>query len=202
MLKSKAKSMQNSFHENVLIEGLSEGNVKIYDFVFHYYYSGLVSFAIKYVYDEAIAEDIVQDFFFKLWVDKEKLEVKNALKSYFFTSVKNRCLDYIRKQDVRDRAKEIIKSEAQFENGDNTQYFIESELRDRIFEALNKLPEKCRNIFIMNRFDGLKPIEISEKEQISVRTVEGHIGKAIKILRVELQPYLPEFVIALIVSNL
>lgn len=192
--------MQNSDHENILIEGLAEGNVKIYDYIFHYYYSGLVLFAIKYVNNQAAAEDIVQDFFFKLWVDKEKLQVKNTLKSYFFTSIKNRCLDYIRKQQVRDKAKELIKAENLFENSDDNSLLVESELRDRIFEALNKLPEKCRHIFIMNRFEGLKPIEISVKEKISVRTVEGHIGKAMKILRAELQLNFPEYIVAIILA--
>lgn len=194
--------MQDNFHEAILVEGLAEGNVKIYDYLFHYYYSGLVSFAMKYVDEKDVAEDIVQEFFYKLWINKEKLKITNTLKPYFFTSVKNRCLDHIRKQEVRVKAKDYLINLDQDEVEDEQNFLVESELRERIFEALNKLPEKCRRVFVMNRFDGLKPIEISEKEQISVRTVEGHIGKALKILRQELKPYLPEFIIVLILEGL
>lgn len=197
--------MQDNFHETILLEGLVEGNVKIYDYLFHYYYSGLVSFAIKYVKDKDVAEDIVQEFFYKLWINKENLKITNTLKAYFFTSVKNRCLDYFRKQEVRVKAKDyFINLNENLENlvDDEQKYFVESELREHIFDVLNKLPEKCRRVFVMNRFEGLKPIEISEKEQISVRTVEGHIGKALKILRQELKTYLPDFIIVLILGGL
>ena len=194
--------MQDNFHEAILVEGLAEGNVKIYDYLFHYYYSGLVSFAMKYVDEKEVAEDIVQEFFYKLWINKETLKITNTLKPYFFTSVKNRCLDHIRKQEVRVKAKDYLINLDQNEVEDEQHFLVESELRERIFEALNKLPEKCRRVFVMNRFDGLKPIEISEREQISVRTVEGHIGKALKILRQELKPYLPEFIIVLILEGL
>ncbi|MFV0390777.1 MAG: sigma factor-like helix-turn-helix DNA-binding protein [Paludibacteraceae bacterium] len=78
---------------------------------------------------------------------------------------------------------------------------VESDLRERIDKAIAKLPEKCRKIFVMNLFDGIKPVEIADREGISVRTVEGHIGKAYKLLREELKPYLPGFVLAILLSK-
>lgn len=194
--------MQENFHEKILLEGLTEGNVKIYDYLFHYYYSGLVAFAMKYVLEKEIAEDIVQEFFYKLWMDKEKLSIHHTLKSYFFAAVKNRCLDFIRHKVVKDRVGEQIKRDRANDQVTDPNFLVESELREKIHEALEKLPEKCRQVFIMNRFEGLKQVEIAGKENISVRTVEGHIGKALKLLRVELKSYLPGYLITLLLERM
>ena len=191
--------MQGTLHERILIEGLIEGNVKIYDYLFSYYYSGLVAFATKYVEDKDQAEDIVQEFFFRLWKEREKLSINQSLKSYLFTSVKNRCFDAFRHKEVMNKARDYFKNMAVSEDSESD-FLVESELRDQINQAIEKLPKKCRQVFVMNRFEGLKPDEIAEKENISVRTVEGHIGKALKLLRNELQPYLPAYILAMLLE--
>jgi RNA polymerase sigma-70 factor (ECF subfamily) len=193
--------MNKENHEQVLIDGLSEGNEKIFDYIFQYYYSGLVIFAMKYVTDKDTAEDIVQDFFYRLWVNRESLLIKQSVKSYFFSSVKNRCLDYLRHQETKEKAAVNIMDSNSCEMSVLPHYLVESELRERIQEALQKLPEKCRYIFEMNRFDGLTPKEIADKEHISVRTVEGHIGKALKLLRTELKPYFPITFLLVVLEN-
>ena len=191
---------QEPLHEKILIEGLRSGNQQIFDYLFHYYYTGLVAFAIKYVDNKDIAEDIVQEFFYKLWIKRGELEIKQTIKTYFFTSVKNRSLDYIKHQQVKKKFVDQVKESADIH--EDYDLLVESELRERINLAIEKLPEKCRQIFIMNRFDGLSPKEIAEKENISVRTVEGHIGKGIKILRKELEQYLPASMILLVLERM
>jgi RNA polymerase sigma-70 factor (ECF subfamily) len=177
-------------HEKILIQGLKEGNTRIYDYIFHYYYSGMVVFALKYINKKEIAEDIVQDFFVKLWIKREKIEIKSSLKSYFFTSLKNSCIDYLRKNDANTNSisspVEILKNLSLTEERD---LLIESELREKINAAIDKLPATCKEVFIMNRFENLKAAEIAKKRGISVRTVETHIGKALKILKKELSGY-------------
>lgn len=181
-------------HEQILIDGIKEGNMKIFDYLFHYYYSGLVVFSFKYVEDMAVAEDLVQDFFFQLWRNRQKIVIRQSIKSYFFSSVKNKSLDFLKHRKIGDKIiKELTYSSS--DAFDEPDFLVESELNKQINEAINKLPVKCRKIFLMNRFEGIKPEQIARQENISVRTVEGHIGKAIKILRDELRPHLPLFLI-------
>jgi RNA polymerase sigma-70 factor (ECF subfamily) len=193
--------MPGSKHENILIEGIREGNEKIFDYVFYLFYSGLVVYANKHVQNEKVAEDIVQDFFVKLWTNRKKICIKQTLKSYAFSSVKNSCIDYFRHEHVKQKNERILTEKANKVVDDND-FHIETELREHINAAIEKLPPKCREIFIMNRFEGLKPVEIAGLKNISVRTVETHIGKALKIMKSELRNYLPLSLVALILGIL
>ncbi len=187
-------------HERILLEGLKEGNVKIFDYLFHYYYSGLVVFSFNYVGDMNTAEDLVQDFFLHLWLNREKINIHQSIKGYFFSAVKNKSLDSLKHKKVGKR----IVSELTHLHSDLTEdagFLVESELDEQINAALSKLPEKCRNIFVMNRFDGLKPAEIAKQENISIRTVEGHIGKAIAVLKSELKSCFPSFLVLLVING-
>ena len=87
--------------EKILLNGLAEGNVRIFDYLFMHYYAGLVAYAIKLGVDKDAAEDMVQDFFFKLWNNRTTLTIKDTLKSYFFVSIKNKCLDHFRHQKTK-----------------------------------------------------------------------------------------------------
>lgn len=193
--------MSASNHEAILIEGLKEGNVKIYDYIFHFYYSGLVVFVHKYINDQDVAEDIVQEFFVKLWINRERLQIETTLKAYFFSSIKNRCIDYLRHELIKGKVEKNLLEKVQSLTNEHD-LLIESELRDQINAAIDKVPPVCREIFIMNRFEGLKPAEIADKKGISVRTVETHIGKALKILRKELSGYLPASLITIILGTI
>lgn len=191
---------QPGLHERILVDGLREGNLKIFDYLFHYYYSGLVVFAFRYTGSMQAAEDLVQDFFFHLWLNREKTVIRQSLKSYFFSAVKNKSLDFLKHQKIEKKAE----TELKFFRPDpavEQQFLVESELEEQVNSALSKLPEKCRKIFMMNRFEGLKPDQIAEMENISVRTVEGHIGKAIRILQTELKPHFPDFMIMLFLRD-
>jgi len=189
-----------STHENILLEGLKTGNQPMFDYLFHYYYSGMVAFVVKYVNNKDVAEDIVQDFFFKLWINRSRLNIQESLKSYFFTSVKNKALDYLKHQQIKEKANKYFEKEAVVET--NEDFLVESELRESIELAISKLPDKCREIFILNRLEGYSPKEIAQKKGVSIRTVEGHIGKGIKILRKELALHIPASLLILIVDKL
>lgn len=193
---------KTSVHEEILIEGLKEGNTKIFDYLFHYYYSGLVVFVFRLVEDMDLAEDIVQDFFFRLWLNHKELVIRQSVKSYFFSSVKNKSLDVLKRKKIGVK---VEKEVAYIRSGawkEEQNFLVQAELEERIREAIDKLPEKCRKVFLMNRFEGIKPAEIAKRENISVRTVEGHIGKAIRILRTELEPYFPSFFILILTGGM
>ena len=191
--------MHSNLEDKILIQGLVEGNSKIFDYIFLHYYSVLVAYVIKQGIDNAAAEDIVQDFFIKLWINRNSLSITESLKNYFFSSIKNKCYDYFRHEKVEEKAKEMLLLDSE-EGFNDRDHLAESDLRELINMAIGKLPDKCRKIFIMNRFKHMKPAEIAELEGVSVRTVEGHIGKAYKLLRKELKPYLPATLIALLLT--
>ena len=191
--------MTTPIHEAILLEGIKEGNVKIFDYLFHYYYSGLVVFVQKYIPDNDVAEDIIQDFFVKLWVNRDRITINTSIKAYFYSSIRNRCIDYLRHEATKGEVEKNLLVKLQ-ETTDERNLLLESELRDKISSAINKLSPACQEIFMLNRFEGMKPSEIAVKKGISVRTVETHIYNALKILHKELDSYLPASLIAMLLG--
>jgi RNA polymerase sigma-70 factor (ECF subfamily) len=154
--------------------------------LFRTYFTPLCAFAQKYVGDADEAKDIIHQVFIGLWQKREDVDLSTSLKSYLFTGVHNRCLNYI-----RDR-KKIIQFDAPQHESELGNYlesrdFLEaSETEAKINAALDDLPEKCRQIFMMNRFDQLKYREIADKLNISIKTVETQMSRALKMLREKL----------------
>lgn len=161
-----------------------------FEALFRSFFPSLVLFAQKYVPDQDTAKEIVHTVFLNLWEKRQQVDTGSPMKSYLFTSVHNRCLNYIRDQ------KKFDKDETRFQKFDSTEFsdgadrLEEQELEQRIYDALQALPEKCRAIFMLNRFDGLKYAEIAEKLNISVKTVETQMSRALRILREKLVDYL------------
>lgn len=182
--------------EAFLKKGLAECNKVVFDFVFQYYYSGLCAFAETIAKDEAAVEDIVQDLFVTLWVKAEQISIHGSLKSYLFSSVRNRCFDYLKHQNVKTKSVQVLKRSGDTEELTPENCLAESELRERIEKSIVKLPPRCQEIFRMSRFDGLKNQEIADKLGLSKRTVELQISNALKVLRKDLKPYLPLFLLA------
>jgi RNA polymerase sigma-70 factor (ECF subfamily) len=161
-----------------------------FETLFRSFFPGLVLFARKYVPDQDTATEIVHNVFLNLWEKREQVDTSTSLKSYLFTSVHNRCLNYIRDQKKFDRDEALLQRLDSDEFTDASDRLEEMELEQRIYEALQTLPEKCREVFTLNRFEGLKYGEIAGKLGISVKTVETQMSKALKILRDKLSDYL------------
>ena len=177
----------NPFEEKSLFESIQKGNEHAFEELFHLYYGYLCAFANKLIEDEVAAEEIVQDFFVKLWDKREKLNIESSVKNYLFRSVKNLCLNHIKHNNIKTAyARHVISEEANKDYGDN---FVEPDLAKKIEESIQSLPEKRRKIFRMSREEGLKYREIAEKLKISVKTVEAQMGVAIKTLREKLKDY-------------
>ena len=141
------------------------------------------------------AENIVQDVFLVLWEKKDELEITYTLTTYLFTLVKNKCLSFLRHKLIEEEYNLQMKEELSFKlyalESLDYSYQSETELQEVIKRALDALPERCREVFIKSRIEGLKYKEISEELGISVNTVENHIVTALKKLRIELKDYLP-----------
>jgi len=181
--------------EQFLINGLKKRNKVVFDFVFHYYYSGLCAFAEKIVGDEKVAEDIVQDLFVMFWIKGDSLNISVSLRNYLFTSVKNRVLDYMKKENRKNKKKDIIFLESEPSENLSLLWFAESELQSIVEESISKLPPRCREIFELSRFEGLKNHEIADKLKLSKRTIELQVSNALKQLRTDLKPYLAVFLL-------
>ena len=169
-----------------IIRRIRQGDIEQFESLFRSSYVSLVRYSKTLIKDHDTAEEIVQDLFFRLWQDKEKLKIESSLNGYLFRSVHNRCLHFIEHNRVVDRYAEEMsyrQPEKQESPSDILQY---SELQARIAKILERLPERCGQIFYMSRFEGLKYSEIAEKLSVSVKTVESNMGRALKEFRKEL----------------
>jgi len=146
----------------------------------------LVGFAYQYVEDHDISEDIVQEVFSKIWNNSEEIDIRTNVKSYLFGAVRNACLNHLRHEKV----KEIHIREARHEVIDGEAFLEMDELQQKINTALDQLPEKRRQIFELSRFEGKKYYEIAEELNISVKTVETQMSRALKVMREVLSTYL------------
>lgn len=172
---------------------VNKRNPELFEELFNKYSKPLFYYAAKFVEDE-VARDIVQDVFAKLWSD-QKISIKLSLNSFMFTMVRNSCLQTLEKQKVRNKYLESTKLKLQEEE---LQFYmfekislIEQELENKLNEVLETLPERCKLIFTMSRFENKKNKEIAEELDISVKAVEKQLTKALAIIRTEMKDYLP-----------
>ena len=158
--------------------------------LFFKFFSPLCVFAHRYIDRWETCEDIVQETFFKIWKNRKNIEINTSSRNFLITSVKNTCIDFLRKQETEQnwQQKEIENNTSWYTSGD---IYSTIELEQMLSAALAKLPDNIRIVFEKNRFEGMTYTEIAAEHNISVKTVEAYMTKALKHLRVELKDYLP-----------
>lgn len=176
-------------YEKDLIVRLKYGDQTAFELLFHYYYPGLVMFSTQFTADRSEAEEIVQDFFVKFWQKHQQISLTDSLKAYFFLSVKNGSLNFLKHKKVEEKYIQKMMRLADSHLAYDPDLYIDSELQTKLRNAIELLPEKCREIFVMSRMKGLKNEEIADQLSLSKRTVETQISKALKILRHELKDF-------------
>ena len=176
---------------------LAQRDETTFEQVFKTYFKRLHAYAFTILRDEEEAEEMVQQVFFKLWernVRKdpfgENLSLTGSVSSYLYRAVHNESLNYIKHQKVRSNHQLHVAYSMKNEVEHPAKKVMTGELEKKIHTALNELPEQCRTIFQMSRFDELKYREIADKLGISVKTVENQMGKALKLLRQKLVDFL------------
>lgn len=181
--------------EQEIVGAIREGNERIFEETFRKYYQSLCNYANSILKEMDEAEEVVQNLFLSIWEKRSDLEINISLKSYLYRAVHNHCLNRIKHLKVREEYQQYATNfyDASYESVSQT--VMKNELETKIEEAIRKLPEQCRLIFRMSRFEELKYHEIAEQLELSPKTVENQIGKALKILRVELAEYLPLIII-------
>ena len=160
---------------------------------FDHFYPRLLKFALYFLESNHAAEEIVSTVFIGIWNNREKLPKIERIEAYLFSSVRNKSFSYLR-DNKRIQLRELGSEESllvpSFDNPESE--FLSNELKDIIFEAINKLPPRCKMIFLLIREDGLKYHEVAELLDISPKTVEAQMGRALNKLRESLSPYLKE----------
>jgi RNA polymerase sigma-70 factor (ECF subfamily) len=174
-------------NEEVIVNRLINKDKRAFELVFNQYYSIMVLYASRFMDTKEEAEEIVQDVFVKFWEKCDSLSEDSSIKSYLYRSVHNSCLNSIKHEKVKDGYRQYViqMMESSYQN----EFDIEDPdiLRNRINEEIDKLPPRCAEIFKLSRFEGLKYQEIADHLEISVKTVEVQMGKALKVLRESLQ---------------
>ena len=175
--------------EKALISRLISGDYSAFSSIFNAYYKDLVLFAARFTNDVSNAEEIVQDTFVWLWEKHEYIKVNTSLKSYLLKSVQNKCIDWYRHRKIMQAHNDFVTMSSSLAECNTDKYILHSELQEQIEIMLEKLPEEIAGTFRMNRLKGLKYKEIAEKLNVSERTVEVRIGKALQFLRDNLKDY-------------
>lgn len=176
---------------------LAQRDETAFEQVFKTHFKRLHAYAFTILRNEGEAEEMVQQVFFKLWdrnVRKdsfgENLTLTGSVSAYLYRAVHNESLNYIKHQKVRSNHQLHVAYSMKNEVEHPAKKVMARELEKKIHTALNELPEQCRTIFQMSRFDELKYREIAAKLGISVKTVENQMGKALKLLREKLVDFL------------
>ncbi len=156
--------------------------------MFRFYYEPLFGYALSIIKVEVEAEEIVQELFLKIWRDRRKVNIKHSLAAYLYKSVYNQCLNRLHKEKLlQEYRKYALKQPATEASADEMLKY--EELNRKFFELMDALPERRQLIFKLNRFQGLKYLEIADKLSISIKTVEANMSKALQYFRRNLQEY-------------
>jgi len=183
----------DSITEKEIFSLLQKGNTYAYELIFRRYYVSLCGFATRFVEQPETSEEIVQNIFLKLWEKKETLSIETSLKSYLFRAVYNSCNNHLAHTKIKNRYISIVR-ETILKKEHTADPVLDSltykELDQNITQAIEALPAECKKIFKMSRFEGMKYAEIAASLQISVKTVETQISRALQRLRIELKEFL------------
>ena len=169
---------------------LSQKDEAAFEQVFKSNFKRMHAYAVTILRDEAEAEEVVQQVFYKLWDRSENLSISGSITAYLYRAVHNECMNFLRHQKVKSDHQLYVAYSMKNEAEHPSKKVIAGELEKKIHDALNELPEQCRTVFQMSRFDEMKYREIADKLDISVKTVETQMGKALKILRTKLAEFL------------
>ncbi len=172
------------------LTGQSYGNYQNdvdFEMLFKTHYKALLAYAFVILKDEDDAEEIVQQLFLKFWEKRELLSVQTSLKAYLYKCVYHDSLNYLKHQKVKTKYQDFTQHSMNNTYNDRLEV---TELQEQINLALNDLPEQCRTIFQMSRFEELKYREIAEALGLSIKTVENQMGKALRIMRIKLADFL------------
>ncbi len=183
--------MQTEPTDIQLLNKINAGDYNSFRVLFERYYSPLCNFAFKFSRDDFITEDIVQEVFVKIWEDRRTIKISESVKSYLYAAVRNKSLNKMKSESVRQE------HATRFSESENKQVdaagLEQEEFRNYLFQCIEKLPPRCKEVFAKSRFEEMKQEKIATSLDISLKTVKAQIGKALRFLRDCLQVSYPEY---------
>lgn len=183
---NKERIYQN---DEQLLKEIAKGDLTAYRVLFDYYFSDLCNFLNLYIHNRTFAEEIALEIFAYIWEKRETLEIKSSLKGFLFTSAKNRAISFFRREKQHLFSQLGIDDEFRELDLSSQDYLENKELKQLIDQAVDALPEKSRQIYKMAWEENQSHKEIAEQLGITPKTVENHVGIALRKLRSTLQPY-------------
>lgn len=159
------------------------GDEHVFEKLFREHYAHLCNYAGKFIVDSQVQEDIVQVFFISIWEKKHLSITLETFLPYAYRSIKNSCINYYKSENIKEDFIASLVEEWELQFGEDEGFVYRQEVQ----QAIQKLPEKCRKIFLLKCITGLKYKEIAEISNISVNTVKYHLGEAFRIMKDELK---------------
>lgn len=175
----------------VQVAQLAQRNEMAFEIVFKQYFKPLHAYATSIIRNQEAAEGIVQHIFLNLWEKAGQLNLSPGIAAYLYKSVHNHSLNYLKHQKVRTSYHQFAMANHSTSQENTSRKVLLTDLEKRYRKVLADLPEQCRTIFQLSRFEELRNHEIAEKLGISIKTVEAQITKALKILRSRLAEFIP-----------
>ena len=187
--------------DSEFVAGIRNSDEAAFENVFRSYYERLCNYANTMLYDVDEAEEVVQNTFLTLWEQRDSIEIHTSMKSYLYRAVHNSCLNRIKHNKVKQMHGEHVRYNTESSIEGTSQMVIGKELEQQINAAIESMPQQCRTVFVLSRYENLTYAEIAEQLKISIKTVDKHMVKALKILRERLKEYLPLLLWLLIDKN-
>lgn len=189
-------TVQALHSDNHLFDRMCAGDQGALELLFKTHYASLCRFAKSILKDAEQAEDMVQEVFMKCWDKREQIQLTGSFKSYLFTAVRNHCFNALKINERKFWMEEGMEDDERIAVNDVIDHIAAKTLSDKIAQAIELLPEKCKLTFQLSRFENMSYKEIAETMGVSVKTVENQMGKALSVLRTSLSPYIKDMVLA------
>jgi len=190
-IEKEFKAIRTELHNDAIVELLAKRDENAFEQVFKTHFKGLHAYACTILKDELYGEEIVQQVFFKLWDRADTISIAGSIAAYLYRAVHNESLNHLKHLKVKSNHQMHVAYSMKNVVESASKTLQAKELEKKIHAALNELPEQCRTVFQMSRFEEMKYREIADQLNISIKTVENQMGKALKILRVKLEEFLP-----------
>ena len=175
--------------DEILLRKIATGDLSAYRYLFDTYFTDLCNFLLLYLHNKSFAEEIALEIFTQIWEKRESLEIRNSLKGYLFTSAKNRAISFFRREKQHLFSQLGVEDELREIDSSSQNYLENKELKQLINQAISTLPDKSRMIYQLAWEENMSHKEIAQKLGISSKTVENHVGIALRKLRAALKPY-------------
>lgn len=176
--------------ELFIVKKMIDGDMDSFKYFFDKYYNDLCNFVNIYLHDRTLSEEIVQDIFVHIWGNKEKLKISTSVKAYLYSASKLKSLNYLRDSKNQKRIIDHLGKINSYDAFEINESFADAdEFRKILDTAIEQLPDKCREIFLLSKKEELSNREIAEQLGVSVKTVENQMTIALKKLREYLLPF-------------